>query len=224
MRPPTGGGAELFPGGERDGGGRRAPAWPPARRTCSNASTSARVRCSRSFHRTRSRRCWARMGGAGHQRTRSRRAAVDRVPGEVERALHELGVGARHAAARVQDRAHQARPLHRDLPHAPGLYEVDAPRVGSDVPRVFDPARRDDLPRGLGQVADAGELGQPGAERVELGQPAPRSPPRAPAEGGDVRSAEFDLHAVLLYRAVIVTPDGAVGAQCGGLRDAARRR
>ena len=70
------------------------------------------------------------------------------------------------------------------------LCEVDAPRVGSDVPRVLDPARRDDLSRGLGEIADAGELGQPGAEPVQLGELAPRPAPRAPAEGSDVRSAQ----------------------------------
>ena len=112
---------------------------------CSNASTSAPVRSARSFHWTRSRSCWARIGGAGHQRTGVLRPAVDRVPGQVERALHELGVGAGHATPGVQDRAHQARPVHRDVPHALGRHEVDrarlALRVVADEPRVLDPAR-----------------------------------------------------------------------------------
>ena len=119
------------------------------------------------------------------------RTAVDRVPGQVEGALHELGVGARHATPGVQDRAHEARPVHGDVPHALGRHEVDrawlALRVMADEPRVLDPACPDDLPRGRYELADLGEFRQPGAEVILLGQPAPRPPPCAPSDGSDVR-------------------------------------
>jgi hypothetical protein len=190
MRPPTGRAAGVFPGGEEipvgvrlprgrlpDGVQQRLDLGPGAVLAVVPPHQVAQV-----LGPDLRRRAPAHPLG---------RAAVERVPGEVERALHELGVGARHATPRVQDRAHEARPVHGDVPHALGRHEVDrawlALRVMADEPRVLDPACRDDLPRGRDELADLGKFRQPGAEVILLGQPAPRPPPCAPSDGSDVR-------------------------------------
>ena len=110
-------------------------------------------------------------------------ASVQRVPNQVEGALHALGIDGRDTTTRLQDRAHQARTGHRPASQVPLRQDTDSVvatvRIATDVPRVLHPARRHDVPCGRDELTDLEQLGDLCAQAILRGQP-PALPPALP--------------------------------------------
>ena len=88
----------------------------------------------------------------------------ERVPGEIQGALHRLSPDVRHATTSVYDGTHQARPDHRTTSHlmdVVGGYEL---RLSGDVevgePTVLQPAASNHVGGFVQNLGHAMELGE----------------------------------------------------------------
>jgi hypothetical protein len=88
----------------------------------------------------------------------------ERVPGEIQGALHRLSPDVRHSTASLYDGTHQARPDHRTTSHLMDVVGGHELRVSGDVevgePTVLQPPATDHVSGLVQNLGHAMELGE----------------------------------------------------------------